>query len=321
MSPGIPAALFALSALALGADDPAFRTSVSLVKADAYVYDRQTHAPILDLQRSDFTAYDEDQQRDITYFGNESGTVDILFLLDVSGSVRETLPGIAAATTDALRVLQPADRAAVMAFSKRTVLTQSLTAEVEGVANGIRAATTIRIGLDTDLNQAVWAAADYLHESGGTSRRAILVLTDNMQETRIPDSFIDEQVAEAGAVVDGLLLRSPIPMPHLTHTGVLGFARNSGGEVIEGSHPAARLAEMIERIKFRYSLHFRPVAAGSAKPRRIRIELTPEARRRYPNAVIRTRRLYFPAGTYKRPADIIGQPIALSSTASSTAAL
>lgn len=304
MGPRFAAILAAAVAIGAPADSSKFQTTVKLVKVDALVYDRQTHAPITDLTASDFVIMDSEETREIAYFGNEAVPIDLVFLLDVSGSVLEMLPQVAEAATGALSVLQPADRAAVMAFSRKTVLTQPLTSEFPEIAKGIRGTLALRIGLDTDINQAVWSAADYLHEAGGESRRAILVLTDNMQETRIPDSLVEEQLAESGAVVDGLLLRGPIPMPHMTHPGILGFARSTGGEVIEGNRPGERLAEMIRRIKFRYSMHFRPVETESAQPRKIRVELTPEARRRYPNAVVRARRLYFPRGSY-RPRTVV----------------
>ena len=316
MNPRCPVSKLALSfacalTLAAAADAPIFRSTVSMVKADAYVYDRQTHAPILDLQQSDFKVFDEDQPRDIVYFGNESGPLDLLLLLDISGSVREILRQVADAAANALSTLQPGDRSGVMAFTKTTVLTQPLTDDFDEVARGIREATRLRIGLDTDINRALWSAADYLHGSTGSARRAILILTDNSQETRIPDSLVDEQLSEAGAVLDGLLLRGPVALPHITHPGILGFARNTGGEVIEGNQPAGHLADMIQRIKFRYSLHFRPVETKSARPRRIHIDLTAEARQRYPDAVIRARRLYFPLATYKPKLDIpTGQRIA-----------
>ena len=68
---------FALSALALAADAPTFHTTISLVKADAYVYDRQTHEPILDLKASDFKILDEDESREIAYFGSDAGPLDL----------------------------------------------------------------------------------------------------------------------------------------------------------------------------------------------------------------------------------------------------
>jgi hypothetical protein len=93
-------------------------------------------------------------------------------------------------------------------------------------------------------------------------------------------------------------------MPHVTHPGILGFARNTGGEVIEGNQPAERLAELIRRIKARYSIHFRPVETTAAAPRRIRVELSEEARKRYPRAGVRARRIYFPLGKYRPKADV-----------------
>src|SRR5215467_12884272 len=161
------AVAFALSVLCRAADPPKFQMTVSLVKADVSVFDRQSKAPILDLQASDFTVLDGAQPREIVHFGYDSGPLDLVFLLDVSGSVREILPGIADAAAHALSVLDVEDRAAVMAFSKTTVITQDLTANVDNVARGIRTATTIAIGLDTDINQALWSAANYLHRSQG----------------------------------------------------------------------------------------------------------------------------------------------------------
>jgi hypothetical protein len=302
-----------LPGLLSAADLPTYSATIKLVRTDAYVYDRQTRAPIVDLQASDFTVFDEDQPRPIVYFADDTGPLDLLLLLDVSGSMRELLPQVAERAASALSVLQKDDRAGVMAFTKTTALLQPLTADSNAVTHGIRAALSVRIGLDTDINQALWAAADYLHQAGGAARRAILILTDNVQDTDVPDSLVDEQISEAGAVLDGLLLRGPIPVPRVTHPGILGFARNSGGEVIEGNQPAERLAEMIRRIKFRYSLHFRPVESSSARPRRIRLGLTDEARRRYPKAVIRARRFYFPLGTYKpKPSLPRNIPIAIA---------
>jgi hypothetical protein len=304
-------ALIGWTVLLPASDSPTFHTSVALVKADVEVYDRRTRSPILGLNASDFTVHDEDQTRDIVYFGDDSGPLDVLLLLDVSGSVREILPQIAACATDALSALGEEDRAAVMAFSKTTALAQSLTLNFLAVAEGIRATLSLRIGLDTDINQAVCSAANYLHDAGGTSRRAVLVITDNMQETSIPDPVVDEQLTEAGAVLDGLLVRGPMPLPHVGHPGILGFARSTGGEVIEGNRPSSRLAEMIRRIKFRYSIHFRPVETQSPRPRRIHIALTAEARRRYPYAVVRARRIYFPRGTYRpKPNEHANQRIA-----------
>lgn len=309
----ISAVLFAFSALAITADVPTFHTTISLVKADAYVYDRQTRAPILDLQASDFKILDEDQPRELVYFGDESGPVDLLLLLDISGSVQDILPQVADSAVVALSALQEGDRCGVMAFTKTTAMTQPLTGDWKLVARGIRGAMALQIGNDTDINQALWSAANYLHGSNATARRAILTITDNMQVTQVPDALVDEQLSEAGAVADGLLLRGPLALPHISHPGILGFARNSGGEVMESNQPGGQLAEMIRRIKFRYSIHFRPVETKSTRPRKIHIELSAQGHRRFPHAVILARRFYFPFSTYKPKVETLpGQKIAIN---------
>jgi hypothetical protein len=294
----------AAAAAGLVADGPDFRSNVTLVKVDAYVYDRKTGAAIHDLQARDFVIYDNGEPRDIAYFGKESGPVDLVLLLDVSGTMREVLPEVADQASGALAALDKDDRAAVMAFGKSLGVTQDLTSEMPAVVKGIRFAPRALVGLDTDINQAVWGAADYLRRAQGTSRRAILIMTDNIQVTRVPDTLVEEQLYEAAAVVDGYLVRGRLPLPHIVHTGVLRFARATGGEVIEGSRPGERLREMIERIKSRYSIHFRPVETTSDAPRKIRVDLSPEARERYPNAAVRARTRYFPHSTPKPKIDI-----------------
>ena len=52
---------------------------------------------------------------------------------------------------------------------------------------------------------------------------------------------------------------------------------------------------MIERIRFRYTLAYRAPHAVAGTFRRIHVELTPDARRRYPSAVLHARTGYYAA--------------------------
>jgi VWFA-related protein len=288
----------------LAANGPAFRSDVTLVNVPTSVYDKKTGASISGLQASDFLIYDNGELRPLAYFGDDSGPLDLVLLLDVSGTMREAIPDLADRATTALGCLAPEDRAAVMAFGKRNTIVQPLTDDFAAVVQAIRSVPNVRVGLDTDINQAIWAAADYLRRSGGRSRRGILILTDNMQLTHVPDSSVEEQLVEADTVLDGLLIRGRVALPHITHSGVLRFAQKTGGEVIEGNQPAARLSEMIQRIKARYMLHFRPAGTASRQSRHIHVELTPEARRRCPEAIIRARSSYFPNTSYAPKSDL-----------------
>jgi VWFA-related protein len=281
------------AALYAGGGTPEFRAGITLVKAEATVYDKQTKAPIRGLAREDFLVFDSGQPRPIEYFGSDSGPLDLLLLLDVSGSMRESLPKIAVAAHTALESLNAGDRAGVMAFGARCALTGPLTSDFDAVKTGILRTFVARVGEDTDISQAVHGAAQYMATSAGPAKRAILIMTDNMQETSIPDDEVEKALFAADAVLDAVVVRGLLPMPHIVHPGVLRFAPSTGGEVIEGNHPGPLLAEMIEHIRSRYSIHFRPDEAESNRPRRIRVELAPAARKKYPNAVVRARGAYY----------------------------
>ena len=100
-----------------------FRSETTLVKVEAHVYDRITGQPIRHLQAADFEIHDEDQPREIVYFGSEAAPLDLVLLFDVSGSMRELLPNVAEQAAGALSQLRPGDRVAVMAFAKAWAIT------------------------------------------------------------------------------------------------------------------------------------------------------------------------------------------------------
>jgi len=282
-------------ALCATAAPPTFQGGITLVKTETTVFDKQTKIPIRNLTREDFVVFDGDEPRAIEYFGDDSGPLDLVLLLDVSGSMREVLPKVAVSAHTALENLNDADRAGVMAFGARCSVVQPLTHDFDSVVSGILRTFVARVGEDTDISQALRGAAEYVGRDGGSSRRAILIMTDNMQVTSIPDSDVEKSLFDADAVLDAVMIRGFLPTVHVAHPGVLRFAPATGGEVIEGRQPAPLLAQMIERIRSRYSIQFRPVDASPDRARRIRVELTGTARKKYPNAVVRARARYYSA--------------------------
>src|SRR5690242_17343892 len=159
-----------LAAASLGAADPVFHHSVTLVSVPASVFDRKTHAVIRDLKISDFVLQDGGDAREIVDVDADAAPLDLVLLLDVSGTMREALASVADRAREALAVLGSDDRAAVMCFGKRTRVTEELTGEFDAAADGVRRAFAAQVGLDTDINQAVWTASDYLHRNGTPGR-------------------------------------------------------------------------------------------------------------------------------------------------------
>jgi hypothetical protein len=80
---------------------PTYHASVADVQVDAEVVDGRRQ--IDGLMQQDFVILDENKPRQIVYFGHSSVPLELVLLLDVSGSVQKYLKDIAAIATSALR--------------------------------------------------------------------------------------------------------------------------------------------------------------------------------------------------------------------------
>src|SRR5216684_813813 len=129
MCPAVPAIIFfmpLLLMLLLGGgllaqqkeEIPVFRAGVTLVRVDIEVTG-SGNADLSDFTQRDFRIFDENQPQEIVHFGRESEPLDLLLLLDVSGSMRRSLEEVAAGARAALGRLHTGDRVALMLFSRR----------------------------------------------------------------------------------------------------------------------------------------------------------------------------------------------------------
>ena len=86
----------------------------------------------------------------------------------------------------------------------------------------------------------------------------------------------------------------PNANPDFTPTDVFKLADQSGGEALKAERTDQSFPEMMERVRTRYALSYAaPADAQSKTFRRVRVELTAEARKRYPNSQVRARNGYF----------------------------
>src|SRR5439155_868103 len=189
---------------------PVFRSGVTLVKVDIAVTTGAGRA-IGDLTQQDFTVFDENERQEIAYFGRESEPLDLLLLLDISGSMRRSLEDVASVTRAALAQLHAGDRVGLMLFSRRAEVVQEFT-------------------------------------------------------------------------------------PDFAPPDVFSISERTGGEAVEGLGKVGELfPKMIERVRSRYFIQYPAPHAEAGAFRRVRVELTPAARRKYPGAVVRAREGYYAA--------------------------
>src|SRR6202451_3061978 len=96
-----------------------FRSDVSLVRVDAQVVDSGNRA-ITHLHAGDFILREDGKVVPIRNFASENMPVDVLFLLDVSASMRPHVQRIADASGQALTELGNNDRMGIMVFDRST---------------------------------------------------------------------------------------------------------------------------------------------------------------------------------------------------------
>lgn len=287
-------------------EQPTFRAGVSLVKVDAQVSDRNGRA-IAGLTSEDFQIFDEGERQKIVYFGQESEPLDLLLLLDVSGSMSRFLEQMAGAARTALTQLRTGDRVGVMLFARNAEVREPLTVDLHAVESEIREAVHARsLGSGTAINAAVIAAAQYLGKQPVKGRRAVLIVTDNQGlNYLVPDDDVIRELFAADAVLNGIVIGKqwrPDPPrpgryvnPDFTPPDVVKLSGQTGGETLAAGKSGESFAEMIERIRSRYSMQYQAPAAQAGSFRRIRVDLSEAAKAHYRDASVRARSGYYAA--------------------------
>ena len=107
--------------LAAADDTPIFRSDVSMGRIDTLVLDRTQH-PIGGLNKEDFILRKGGTPIPIRNLAYEDLPVDVLLLLDVSGSMGVHVQKVASAAHEALAVLGNQDRVGIMVFTTHTRL-------------------------------------------------------------------------------------------------------------------------------------------------------------------------------------------------------
>ena len=263
--------------------------------------------PVQGLTKQDFLITDEGEPQTVRYFAHETEPLNLLLLLDISGSMTKYISQMAQTAREALGVLRPRDRVAIMVFSKSAEIHQDFSDNIGESARQIAHAVEDHdVGAGTLINAAVVSAAKYINENAGpTGRRAILILTDNLSlNFQMTDRQTIAELNRADTVMNGILVGRAIrPRPSAppgqyenkdyTPADVFHLAEATGGEAIRADQPELTFREMVERIRARYTLAYPEPQSTPGRFRHVRVTLTPEALSRFPGAEVHAREGYF----------------------------
>ncbi len=183
-----------------------FRSDVSLFRVDAQVVDRGNRA-ITGLRMDDFILRDEGKVQQIRNFASEDMPLDVLFLLDVSASMRPHVERIADAAHEALRVLSDEDRFGIIVFDRMARVRMPFRkgrANVERELNTLLRQESFHGG--TDITTGMLYAARYIGKEGRRdARRAIVILTDDETQRERDDVGVLVALERADAVMSALI--------------------------------------------------------------------------------------------------------------------
>jgi Ca-activated chloride channel family protein len=280
------------------------KVNTDLVVFDAQVIDKKSKRTIGDLTKDDFAITENGVKQEVSYFSRDELPLSIILLLDVSRSVRPIIHEIRDGALNALQRLKPEDEVAVMAFGTTYQLVQDFTKDRRLVSQKIESATaTERLGNGTFLSSALESAAAHMQKAPAAgNRRVIIVVTDNIAIT--PDretKYIVDELLDTGTVIYGLIVQAALgkffkvmSLGQLSK-GVNEFVERTGGEIVgaDKKEVDAKLGLVIDRLRARYQLGFRPVNIsddGQFRPVEIKII---ETKKRKEKPLVLTKRGYY----------------------------
>jgi VWFA-related protein len=310
--------------------DNVYRVNVRLVDVDVQVAAKKTHQAIRNLAPGDFEIYEDNVRQQITSFSQDQLPLSIVFLFDLTDSVRPVLKSLAAGAMDSLGHLKPEDELAVMTYSASARLIQDFTTDHALAVAAMEKASRMESDEAAFFNEGIYQAASQLAKGHNpSSRRVVIWLTDDIpnfpsEEIRVrygrslgkaklhSEAEATAALLHAGATVSTLLERSrmsddefSLRLSKAAETmrdsmryppgSVQKYALASGGEVIETSqkHMQEHLALLIDNLRSRYTLAYHASPQPKGKYSAIKVRLTPEAQKSAGHVTIASRQGYY----------------------------
>ena len=314
--------IFLLGAIPAAAQEqtPVFRATSELVLVDVQVLQAKSGAPAPDLHAGDFRVSEEGVPQEILQFSRDEYPLSVVLLFDLTDSVQGPLKRLAEGAKGALEHFKPADEVAVMVYAAHATLVDGFTADRARTAKAIEKAAAMSSDEPAFFNEGVYQAAMQLRQAGApANRRVIIWLTDNLPNVPYEKKYPAHSEAEAlralheeGVVVAPILLKSAFwavlaPLVRASEAShekafppgnALRYAELTGGQAVglRGRHPDERLAQLIDELRARYTIGYRPSEPQPAGTfRRIHVELVPSGTLRPKEWSVRAR-----AGYYRR---------------------
>ena len=162
-------------------DDDTIKLGRTLVLLDVTVVD-PSNKPVMDLKQDEFQVTEDKVPQKIEFFSREQVPVSLVFAIDTSGSMRPKLDTVVKASTNLVKEGRRDDEMAIIEFKDQPELLEEFTGDINDVIDTLNGLVASR---QTAMLDALYLAADYANKEGKNRRKAVLVVSDGLDN----DSF------------------------------------------------------------------------------------------------------------------------------------
>jgi VWFA-related protein len=280
-------ALLLLGAVvALAQDGAVFRSDVSLVRVDAQAIDASGRV-VAGLTKDDFRVLDDGTTQPLVNFTFGEEPLDLILLFDTGGSMHGKLLNIVRATELGFNELHKGDRVCVRVFSGFSMEILPFTENLQSVNEAILIQVLkLKFTGPSRLEPAADEAALRFRSEPKTRRkRAILVITDKPGSREANEAAIVHDAWNSDVVVSELILDR-------NQGGANGIVDQTGGVTIAAGNPGEAFRDSIHYLRSGYTMYYALPGVSAGAERKLQVELTPEAAKRFANVRIHARSGY-----------------------------
>lgn len=221
------------------------------------------------LSAADLRLFTDGKEQKIDFVSLEDGPASIVFVLDVSGSMKKPVADAREAIGRILRAATPDDEFALIEFSDQPAVTIPFTPRSSQIEERVANAATVG---HTSLTDATVLALDYMAKAAHRARKGIIVVSDGQDNhSRYTQRETLRRAVESDVRIYGIELNPTFGDPTFLEL----LARDTGGRYFPTERRAS-IPDLAERIDVHrlYLLGFKaPAAHRDERSHRVELKL------------------------------------------------
>jgi len=272
---------------------PMFKTGTQVVSLFVTVADLQKRL-VPDLVQDEFQVFDNEKPQPIVYFDNSIHPINVVVMLDTSGSMTLTIDLLKRAAEQFIIRLLPEDKARVGAFNDKIQINARWSNDRDQLVTDIK---DLDYGNGTRLWDAVGIALDEL--KGIDGRRVILVFTDGddteskkMSLGRVIERARADEVMIYAIGLESRYFNGQTQVRTKPDSGLRKIADETGGgyfELTKASELAPTFTKVAQELHSQYVIGFTPTQLDN-RVHKLAVKM------KQPGMSARARRSYVAAG-------------------------